>query len=934
MECKIKKYSEGKGSGLIEVVLAIALFVILVPALVMLALGSISGVARSQERLEAAALAQEALEAARAIRDFNWDNLIVGAHGLTDTNNYWEFSGTSDLIGKYSRSIIVAEENSYAKNIEVNVNWTSASGIAQTLSVQNKLTNWNILRWIQSSLSDFANGTMNSAFISGDSDGLQLTSIGSWQNATVLTSYDFSGDADVKDIFIKDNTLYLVTKNQGSGMEFMAVDLTDVSANGLVLLNGTELGVNANKLAVQNGYAFITTDSPAEEVVVVRLEDFEKVNNINVPANIGRSIYIQGNIMYIGTSKDSSKKEFYAYDISNPEGSLPLLGSVEIGEQVNGIYVQDGYAYIATDDDAKEIIIIRLADYAVVNHVNLENGADAEAIYGSNGKLYVGRHKNSASELYIFNILAPGSSLQNDGEINLGAETSIRDIYVYGSRAYVATSAEDDEETAVIDLNGLQVESWINLLGGGETDAIALYGAYLYVGSRENGKTLQVVRAQEGGWSAPKLSGNYDLPSGYDASDIFVKGDFAYVSTKNNSEGNEFYIFNVASPDSIGLASSFEIGDDVNDIYVSGNYAYLATSKENKELIILNVADKKNLSEAGNYDSNGSPNGLSIIVNGGTAYLGTENNGSAGAKELYILDVDVPQSASLQSSYEVGGAVQDIKINGNFAYIAENNPSRELEIINISSPTAPVGAAVFDVPNSNAPNRLAFSNNSVFLTTMDGSNNPDFYIINVGDLEAISVTSSLDLGRSNNDISLDATNKIAFLGTDESGQEVTLIDYSNQSSPKTKSYFNALGAVKSIFVENGNAYLASTNDAKEFQIISPTLTGIDFVADGIYVSPEFDTGSATTSFGQLSWNSEGTGTITFQLRTADAEANLNSAVWAGPDGDDASYYTFQDLPIVLSPSATGTRWLQYRAIFNGDGESTPILKSVSITYEH
>ena len=58
---------------------------------------------------EGTALVSECIEAVKSIRDRSWLNLINGDHGLSDAAGYWELSGTSEIIGKYTRVATIAD---------------------------------------------------------------------------------------------------------------------------------------------------------------------------------------------------------------------------------------------------------------------------------------------------------------------------------------------------------------------------------------------------------------------------------------------------------------------------------------------------------------------------------------------------------------------------------------------------------------------------------------------------------------------------------------------------------------------------------------------------------------------------------------------------------------------------------------------------------
>lgn len=105
----MKKLSFKTGGSIIEIIVAVEIFILVSASMVALYLGSYGTVLRDAENLQANMLLQEGLEAARSIRDYDFDNLTNGTHGLTDTNGYWEFSGSSDTNGQFTRTVEVDE---------------------------------------------------------------------------------------------------------------------------------------------------------------------------------------------------------------------------------------------------------------------------------------------------------------------------------------------------------------------------------------------------------------------------------------------------------------------------------------------------------------------------------------------------------------------------------------------------------------------------------------------------------------------------------------------------------------------------------------------------------------------------------------------------------------------------------------------------------
>src|SRR3989338_1570665 len=95
------------GQGLLEAVLAMALFGFIALALISLALGGFGGILQGGDQTRAEFLAQEGLEAVRAIRDRAWNENIYAKSAVADGLASWAFSGegTEDVIGKFTRII-------------------------------------------------------------------------------------------------------------------------------------------------------------------------------------------------------------------------------------------------------------------------------------------------------------------------------------------------------------------------------------------------------------------------------------------------------------------------------------------------------------------------------------------------------------------------------------------------------------------------------------------------------------------------------------------------------------------------------------------------------------------------------------------------------------------------------------------------------------
>ena len=135
-----------KGQSLIELIIAVGIFVFLILALSLLVLDSYVSGRLASEITKANFLAEEGLEAARAIRDNSWSDLIAGSHGLVISGGHWIFQGTSEDISSQlrggARIITIENIDSNRKKITSKINWQFSEGRTEEIKLITYLTNW------------------------------------------------------------------------------------------------------------------------------------------------------------------------------------------------------------------------------------------------------------------------------------------------------------------------------------------------------------------------------------------------------------------------------------------------------------------------------------------------------------------------------------------------------------------------------------------------------------------------------------------------------------------------------------------------------------------------------------------------------------------------------------------------------------------------
>ena len=135
-----------RGQSLIELLIALGIFVVMVSVVAFLLIDSYISNLQASQNSKAIFLAEEGMEAARSIRDNSWDNLTAGPHGLTISENNWIFQGElediSDKLPQGKRVITIGDINEDRKKVISQITWELFPARSQEISLVTYLTNW------------------------------------------------------------------------------------------------------------------------------------------------------------------------------------------------------------------------------------------------------------------------------------------------------------------------------------------------------------------------------------------------------------------------------------------------------------------------------------------------------------------------------------------------------------------------------------------------------------------------------------------------------------------------------------------------------------------------------------------------------------------------------------------------------------------------
>lgn len=363
--------------------------------------------------------------------------------------------------------------------------------------------------------------------------------------------------------------------------------------------------------------------------------------------------------------------------------------------------------------------------------------------------------------------------------------------------------------------SGWNIETIGTWNDGGPSYRVAVRNDTVYFG---NGTYLEIVD-----WTDPynpNELGRLLLPRLVTA--LAVEGTHVYLSA------GEFYIIDISDPANPAAVGSYEAG--AVDIVIKGTYAFLASDG----LRILDISNPANPSQVGYFAANyargvaidgnfaclaadttmlriidistpTTPTQTGVYITGpGKWIMGVDASGGyAYISELImpgllrVIDISNPYSPTARGYYQAASPIEDISVNGTYAYIALG---RGFKMIDISDPDNPGEAASYQHAQWGAAHSVAVEDDYAYVAlTGDG-------------VRAIYCSTPFPVPRGHFD-TMDTFTGIAiegdyaFMANNMDG--VRIVDIADSTSPGAIGSFQINGWVNGIATNGGYAYLAS-----------------------------------------------------------------------------------------------------------------------------
>lgn len=276
---------------------------------------------------------------------------------------------------------------------------------------------------------------------------------------------------------------------------------------------------------------------------------------------------IPGNA-FMGTGDNASGLSFINALITDTDPPVVTVPGTFDGAKTNAVFGETDYAYLGTDTNSEEIIILDLTStpYTQVGYVDGpgSNNADSIFVEGNTGYFIQG------DQLHLFDLTSKSGSRPILGSYTL-LNTGVK-IFVQGNYAYV-------------------------IIAGGGVD-------------------MQIVDISDP--SNMSTVGTANIPSSVNVSDIWVTSDStrAFIGTDTSSSASEIYMFDISTKTgTMPLLTEIETnGMSVKDLVtVEDKTRLIATGTGGEEYQVFDTTDELNPAYCGGLNIDSGINGVAAV---------------------------------------------------------------------------------------------------------------------------------------------------------------------------------------------------------------------------------------------------------------------------------------------------------------------------------
>ncbi|MDA1317267.1 MAG: hypothetical protein O3B87_04555 [bacterium] len=308
---------------------------------------------------------------------------------------------------------------------------------------------------------------------------------------------------------------------------------------------------------------------------------------------------------FAATGDNASGVAFAEVSVSNTNPPVASLDSTFDGYKTNDVFGESNYAYIVTDSNSKEIVIISISGTpSESGYFDASGSTDANAIFVSGTVGYM----TQGSTLRTFDLSSKSGSRSELGSISLAGTGKA--LWVSGGYVYVAVDSSSSELQIVNATNpsSLSIAGTTNVDSSGVSDIIVngtATRAYISADSSSGTQPEVFILDISTKTGSRSIIGTADTGSMNPSGLTIVPGNRMIVV---GSGGEEYQVFNIAAEAGPLYCGGIDIDTGINGISSvlesdGDAYSYIITGDASEEFKIIEGGPGGTYSSSGSYES-------------------------------------------------------------------------------------------------------------------------------------------------------------------------------------------------------------------------------------------------------------------------------------------------------------------------------------------
>lgn len=315
--------------------------------------------------------------------------------------------------------------------------------------------------------------------------------------------------------------------------------------------------------------------------------------------------------VFAGTGENSSGVSFANINVTDTSPPTSQIMGTFDGYKTNVVFGESNYAYLATDNNAKEVVIIDLTQqdpitkkYSEAGYFNAPGNGSGKSVYVSGSIGFV----TDANILYTFNLSSKTGSRAQLGSKQLAANGT--KVVVNGSYAFVSIAGAT-QELQIVQFSG--DGKTLTIVGSADVNGQAAYDvsvnasgtrAYLATGADPSKKEFFII-------DTSSKTGNRPVVGSYEANGMNPKA--VAIATANKAilvgtGGEEYQVINLTNEASPVRCGGVQVNAGINGIasVIEGDgdvYSYIITEESEEELKIIQGGPGGTYTNAGTFTS-------------------------------------------------------------------------------------------------------------------------------------------------------------------------------------------------------------------------------------------------------------------------------------------------------------------------------------------